>query len=254
MTHIAKLSDNSILVKPMAIDYDYRRNSHSLSGAAAALAAILPSPLPRTLLDIGCGTGTWLRAAVDLGVTTVIGIDGVRVPPQDLEVAEETIEYVDLSEPFDLKRRFDLALCLEVAEHLPQHSSHHFVSSIVAHSDVILFSAACPGQPGQHHINCQWPVYWQRAFNERGFICDDSVRWKIWEDARIPPWYRQNIFWARREPANAGLEPRLKGVVHPDFLPALARAIVAADHASLASHGNELLRAAASRIRGLFRP
>jgi SAM-dependent methyltransferase len=236
------------------IDYDHKRNVHSLEGAVATLSAILTSPLPRTLLDIGCGTGTWLRAAIDLGVTTVVGIDGVRVPQEDLEVAEDRIEYLDLSEPFDLKQRFDLVLCLEVAEHLPQNSSCHFVSSIVAHSDLILFSAACPGQPGQHHINCQWPVYWQRLFNEHAFTCDDSVRWKIWDDARIPPWYRQNIFWARRDSTIAGLEPRLKGVVHPEFLPALAHAIATEGQKPAARYGTAVLRAAASKLRRLFTP
>jgi hypothetical protein len=203
--------------RAVAIDYDHTANLHTLQGAAAALSTIFGSGAPKSLLDVGCGTGTWLRAGMDLGALDVLGIDGIAVPEEQLHVARTAIELRDLSSPFDLGRRFDVALCLEVAEHLPESCSAGLISSIAAHSDAILFSSACPGQPGQHHVNCQWPSYWQALFNGQGYVCDDSVRWQIWDDRRIEPWYRQNIFWARREPHYAGREPRLKAVIHPEL-------------------------------------
>jgi hypothetical protein len=112
---------------------------------------------------------------MDLGALDVLGIDGIAVPEQQLHVTRTAIELCDLSNRFDLGRRFDVALCLEVAEHLPESSSAGLISSIAAHSDAILFSAACPGQPGQHHVNYQWPSYWQALFNGEGYVCDDSV-------------------------------------------------------------------------------
>jgi SAM-dependent methyltransferase len=200
------------------IDYDHSATIHTLQGAKAALARIFNSGAPpKSLLDVGCGTGTWLRAAADLGVTTVVGIDGIVVANEQLHVDKTIIAQRDLSTPFDLGRRFDLAICLEVGEHLPVSSSGCLISSIVAHADTVYFSAACPGQPGQHHVNCQWPEYWQALFNRHGYACDDAVRWLIWGDQRIEPWYRQNIFMARRDPASAGREARLKGVIHPEF-------------------------------------
>jgi SAM-dependent methyltransferase len=176
----------------VTIDYDHAASLHTLQGAAAALSTIFGScAAPKSLLDVGCGTGTWLRAALDLGAFDVLGIDGIAVPEQQLHVTRTAIELCDLSNPFDLGRRFDVALCLEVAEHLPESSSAGLISSIAAHSDAILFSAACPGQPGQHHVNCQWPSYWQALFNGEGYVCDDSVRWQIWDDKRIEPWYER---------------------------------------------------------------
>jgi hypothetical protein len=127
-----------------------------------------------------------LRAAVDLGIADVLGIDGVDVTHELLHVEKEKIEKFDLSKSFNLRRRFDVALCLEVAEHLPEGSSDDLMSSIAAHSDTIFFSSA-PGQPGDHHVNCQWPTYWQCLFNKNGFASHDSLRWQIWDDTQIQP-------------------------------------------------------------------
>lgn len=202
----------------MTIDYDHASNLHTLGGPAATLSTIFSSNLPKSVLDVGCGTGTWMRAAIDLGVQTVRGIDGIAVPEDALQVEKSLVERHDLTKPFHLGRKFDLAICLEVAEHLPQSAAAGLVASIAEHTDTILFSAACPDQLGQHHINCQWPTYWQDFFNSHGFVCDDSVRWQIWTDARIEPWYRQNMFWVRRDPTNAGREPRIDPVVHPEMV------------------------------------
>jgi SAM-dependent methyltransferase len=209
----------------MEVRYDHAWDqAHGLAtaaGASAALSTIWSSDVPGSLLDVGCGSGTWLRAAIDLGVGDVLGIDGVDLAQELLRVERKRVQKFDLAKPFDLGRRFDIALCLEVAEHLPESSSNDLISSIIDHSNVILFSAGCPGQSGQHHINCQWPIYWQSLFNKHGFTCDDSIRWRLWDDSRIEPWYRQNIFLARRDIQNAGLEPRLKAVIHPEMIPAI---------------------------------
>jgi hypothetical protein len=202
------------------IDYVHARNTHSATGPAAALPVILQAigGRPRSLVDVGCGTGTWLRAARECGIDDLLGIEGVVAPADQLQVDAVCIRRGDLTRPLELGRRFDVALCLEVGEHLDEAVSATLVASLAEVSDVVVFSAACPDQPGQHHVNCQWPAYWQRLFNTQGFACSDAVRWRLWEIEAVEPWYRQNMFIARRDPAAAGTEPRIAPCLHPAML------------------------------------
>jgi hypothetical protein len=199
----------------MIVPYIHNEKEHSLAGPRTVLPLAFADANPASLLDVGCGIGTWLKAALDFGITDIAGVDGVKLPEEKLHVNPETIKQHDLTHHWNLGRRFDAAVCVEVGEHLDGEFAPTLIDSLVMHSDYILFSAACPGQPGQHHVNCQWPVFWQALFNERGFECEDTLRWKIWDDSKIEPWYRQNLFLARRSPASAGLEPRIRSVVHP---------------------------------------
>jgi SAM-dependent methyltransferase len=200
------------------INYDHSGNVHTVTGAKATLERLFTEKPPKSLLDVGCGTGTWLRAALDLGVDEIYGIDGVPIQPSELLIPDQFFRVEDLSETIDLGRKFDIALCLEVAEHLPAAVASELVATLVVHSDLIMFSAASPGQFGQHHVNCQWPSYWQSLFNAQGYTCEDNFRWEIWDITDIEPWYRQNIFLARRASQIAGREPRLRSVIHPGML------------------------------------
>jgi SAM-dependent methyltransferase len=202
----------------MTIDYDYKKTSHTLPGPVAALPFFFPDKIPKSLLDVGCGPGIWLKAALDFGIADVVGIDGISLTQQEFMASNEFFRKIDLEQPWDLHRTFDAILCLEVAEHLEQAKAKDFIKSLTRHSDTIFFSAARPGQGGQHHVNCQWPEYWQKIFNEFGYICSDSIRWKIWDLKELEPWYRQNIFVATKNLNNTNKEPRIPRVIHPEML------------------------------------
>jgi SAM-dependent methyltransferase len=205
----------------MNVDYNHSENHHTLTGPQAALPFLFAKEKPSSLLDVGCGMGTWLKAAIDIGIADVFGVDGVEISPDKLLFPSKRFRQQDLSRPWNLNKRFDAAICLEVAEHLDAAYAPTLIDALVQHSDWIIFSAACPGQEGQHHVNCQWPAYWQQLFNQRGYICSDDIRWRMWDDEHIEPWYRQNIFVARRDSSAAGREPRIKTVLHPEMLPSI---------------------------------
>lgn len=202
----------------VAYDHKGDQESHSVAGARAALNAIFKGPFPRSVVDFGCGNGSWLKATLDRGAEEVVGVDGAEIPSELMHVPEEMVLRADLNLPVTLGRRFDLVLCLETAEHLKPASSGTIIDTLVGHGELILFSAAAPGQEGDGHINCRPPAFWQGLFNDRGFVCSDAVRWAIWHNPRIEPWYRQNLMIVTRDEARAGSEARIASVLHPDVI------------------------------------
>lgn len=200
------------------IQFDHSILPRTLRGPRTAFPFLFPEAVPQSLLDVGCGLGVWAKAALNFGIKDVVAIDGADIDLDRLVVPRECFRPQLLGERFSLGRKFDVAICLEVGEHLPPQDARVLVANLVDHADLIYFSAACPGQPGQGHVNCQWPEYWQDLFNERGYTCDDTIRWQLWDVAALGFVYRQNLFAARKDPPRAGREPRMRAVVHPDLV------------------------------------
>jgi hypothetical protein len=209
----------------MTVDYDHAQNVHTLEGPHVAFPEIFFGQMPHSLLDVGCGIGTWLKVALEFGVSEIMGVDGAAIPPERLLLPRHHFRQHDLTQPWNLGRRFDAVLCLEVAEHLDEMYAATLIDTLARHSDTVVFSAACPGQSGQHHVNCQWPSYWQALFNERGYVCTDDVRWRIWDKSAVESWYKQNMFVARYFPQEAGKERRIPPVIHPAMMPAFELAL-----------------------------
>lgn len=165
-------------------------------GATRSAEAIVPLVLgltqARTVVDIGCGDGSWLSVFQKLGVDDILGIDGDYVTRDLLQIPQDRFRAVDLTKPFSLGRVFDLAISLEVAEHLPADCASVFVKSLTRQAPLVLFSAAIPMQGGNHHINEQWPDKWAELFREHGYLPVDCVRKRVWQNDSIEWWYAQN--------------------------------------------------------------
>jgi hypothetical protein len=164
-----------------------RRSAHVV---LPLIFALLPVT---SLIDVGCGTGSWLRAAMDLGIDDVAGVDGPWIEPAELDIPPERYMSADLTMPVTLGRRFDVALALEVAEHLPPEAAEGFVRTLVDAAPVVAFSAAIPGQGGVAHLNEQWPAYWVERFARHGYEAVDCIRPSVWNDERVDWWYAQNL-------------------------------------------------------------
>jgi SAM-dependent methyltransferase len=158
---------------------------------------------PQSVLDIGCGRGEWLKACEEKGIRRLVGFDG-HWNHQDRMISKSIrFEAVDLNQPFPSDERFDLAMTLEVAEHLEPQSAKNFTQSLAAMSDLLLFSAAIPNQGGLHHINEQPHSYWAKLLGQIRFVPFDILRPVFWSDDRIPFWYRQNTFlYAKKDTAS----------------------------------------------------
>lgn len=180
-----------------SIGYDQKFYARQVEGSkrTAQLVAGLLADLmaPRSVVDFGCGMGGWLKAFQDAGAQKVRGFDGEHVDRSVLLISAADFEVADLAKPLRLSSRFDLALSLEVAEHIPAESAANLVESLVSASDIVLFSAAIPFQGGTEHVNEQWQSYWAGLFGRHGYAAVDIVRPRLWNNPTVPYWYASNI-------------------------------------------------------------
>jgi SAM-dependent methyltransferase len=180
--------------------YDRAFYEVSEGGMRVSAEALVPKILDwiepnevKTMIDVGCGRGWWAAQFAGLGID-VLGIDGGYV--QDPVVP---FRGLNLEKTFPYLGKFDLALCLEVAEHLSEDRAGRFVHDLCKLAPIVVFSAAIPGQGGTGHVNEQPPEYWAAKFRHEGFIVTGSYRERIWDDDRIENWYRQNLLIAYNE-------------------------------------------------------
>lgn len=182
---------------------------------------------PTSVIDVGCGVGAWLHVLQGLGVERGLGVEGSWVQHASLRIRKESLRVHDLRTPLHVDERYDLALCLEVAEHLPAAAAPVLTQSLVNAAPAILFSAAIPGQGGTNHINEQWPDYWAALFAAHGYEPVDVIRPAIWNNANVDAFYRQNILlfadseYLESHPhltqLSGARRPCMLSVVHPEI-------------------------------------
>lgn len=165
----------------------------AIASAHEIIPIIIKLLHPKSIIDIGCGVGAWLSVWEKFGVNDFIGVDGDYIKLDCLLFERNKFIPYNLESGFKYNRKFDVVTCLEVAEHLSRDSANNFVESLCSLGNIILFSAAIPGQEGTHHINEQYPSYWQKLFKENHFVLIDCIRKKIWTNEKVTWWYRQNI-------------------------------------------------------------
>jgi hypothetical protein len=170
----------------------------SVASARRVVPVAVAGWRPASVIDVGCGEGIWAAVFEAEGVPAV-GVDGAYVRPER-RLVDRYVAW-DLREPLPALGRYDLAVCLEVAEHLPAASAGTLVAGLAGLADRILFSAAVPGQGGTDHINEQPHEYWIERFVAAGFQGDVAWREQFAADEDVAWWYRQNmIVFERRRP------------------------------------------------------
>jgi SAM-dependent methyltransferase len=180
-------------------------------GSIQSAEILVPLVLSRfqvsSVVDVGCGVGGWLNVFSRHGITDYLGIDGAYVPLDMLKIPAAKFRAEDLVRLVDIGRAFDLACCMEVAEHLPESCAEQLVTALVTAAPVILFSAAIPRQGGTAHVNEQWPSYWAEKFARRGYVAVDCIRPALYGNSRVDWWYRQNaLIFCRPERCPTGYE------------------------------------------------
>lgn len=171
------------------VDQSYR-------SATAFVDHLMTAYAPASVVDVGCGRGAWLKAFHEKGVARVVGVDGPW-NRQDLMI-DQKIEFkgADLNDPAAVlgAEQFDLAMSLEVFEHLEPANSGKLADCFTGLAPVLMFGAAFPHQGGQNHINEQPHSFWAKLFVDRGFEVFDYFRPKFWGDETVSYYYQQNTY------------------------------------------------------------
>jgi len=146
---------------------------------ARLVEALVRLRSPASVVDIGCGTGAMLANFADRGVK-VLGVEGSRAA---IRRADPGIPIVraNLERGVPDLGRFDVCLCIEVAEHLRPRSGPALVDGLTRLSDTVVFTAATPGQKGTAHINERPIEYWRSLFARNGFG-ESQLRDRLLED------------------------------------------------------------------------
>jgi hypothetical protein len=173
----------------------YKMVNETAYNSASVVLPIMLNILPEinSAIDFGCGTGTWLHVLNQCGVKNVRGLDGSWVNKDALKINKTDFTEINFEKKISPDRKYDLAISLEVAEHISESMAVQFVESLTCAADFVLFSAAIPYQSGTNHINEQWPDYWYNIFESQDYIAVDYLRGKIWNSPEVSVWYKQNI-------------------------------------------------------------
>ena len=181
----------------------FQRRDEALECARVYLQYLWQFFQPVTVLDVGCGSSTWLKACHELGSKTLFGLDGEWSSQSLMIDPDINFRGIDLNKPFLAPEKVDMAINLEVAEHLEPSTGPHIIKSLTDSSDVVLFSAAYTGQGGYGHINERPHSYWAELFATHDFTPFDLFRPVFWDNEKIFMWYRQNIFlYVRKDSAS----------------------------------------------------
>jgi len=251
------------MTRDYSADYFRQLSRGSRASAEIVVPLIVDLVYPNSVVDLGCGTGAWLAEFKRRGVNSVLGIDGPYVDTGQLEIGTNEFLAADLARPVSLDGRFDLALSLEVAEHLAAEHAEQFVKTLAQIAPIVVFSAAIPGQGGEQHLNEQWPSYWIERFAVHDFIAFDPFRRQLWQLPAIDWWYAQNIllFVHRSSPWYAKFDSdrcEILPLVHPrNLIDQVWRNRVLQLAVELASHvptGEQLIVADENRFGTMYLP
>lgn len=205
-------------------EYYIKHQIGSYNSAINILGYILSQLDITSMIDFGCGMGTWCLAAQELNIKKILGVDIHDYADDYMLISSEQYKKCDLRNEVKLEICADLVISVEVGEHVEENCSKQFIDNICNHGEVVLFSAAIPFQGGQGHINEQPCSYWAQLFTSNGYMLFDCIRPQFWNSSNVEIWYKNNCVMFIREDRYDAVINRFKvssypiDIIHPDML------------------------------------
>jgi GR25 family glycosyltransferase involved in LPS biosynthesis len=194
VNNVLSYVDSDRSEEALSSDVYYTEPTDSLSSAEVVVPVLVDTFRPRSVIDIGCGLGAWVKEFEKSGVQVAHGLDTAQVVTnKEQKLKLDSILAVDLQQPINFIRRYDIAICLEVGEHLPASASDTLVDTLVKASDTVIFSAAIPGQGGIGHINERFPIWWDKRFKYHGYTKIEAIGKKFAGNPKVAWWYTNNM-------------------------------------------------------------
>ena len=195
-----------------SLKHDLQNNQYS---ACKYLKVVKQVIKINSIIDFGAGTGAWLHAAKSLGIDKLFGIEKhYQIDIKGAKILKQNVfDKVDF--------RADIAVSVEVGEHILPEKSSTFIDVITSSSDIVIFGAANTHQSGDAHINCREVGFWKNLFKNRGFKLVDLFRQQFWNCRKINKAYVQNIFlYVKRESkySSAFSSIPLLDIPHPEII------------------------------------
>ena len=211
------MGESAAFYDPSFFDWQAERAAQS---ARVVVPRLIELARPRSVVDLGCGTGAWLQVFREHGVEDVVGIDAAYIDREQLLIPAELFVAADLAAPPAFDRRFDLALTLEAAHCAPPDASETIVHALSTYAPVVYFASAVPNQGGGPGPTRRWPRYWSDLFAREELECYDVLRAELWEHPQVDWWYAQNGLIFARDGVLDGVEPTGPPLplVHPQLL------------------------------------
>jgi len=153
---------------------------------------------PKYVLDVGCGTGQWLDEYRKYNVITK-GIEGSSNAWHIMsDKTKEVVLKRDLRDKIEEEDyNIDFVQSFEVAEHIEEEYADVFIHNLIKDDpDIVLFTAAPPGQHGFQHVNCQEREYWMTKMKNMGYLFNQDLLNEIkgWDKPEdCPFWWPQNL-------------------------------------------------------------
>lgn len=198
-------------------DYYSIHDENSYKSATVILNQLSNYISPSSIIDWGCGSGTWCKAAIEIWNVSIIGIDQHDFDGYQMYISQSNYRKEDIRKEIWVNK-VELAICVEVIEHIDEYYEDAVIDNICSCSDTILFSGALPFQGGTGHINEKPYSYWVKKFRERGYNLDDRIRRDIWDNSDVEIWYRNNIMLLKKVKTIKIQEQYPLDIIHPDML------------------------------------
>jgi len=155
---------------------------------------------PKSVLDVGCGMGLYVNEFDKLGID-VQGFDGSPAAIRQTVAKKNLVWQEDIRDLDTSDKKYDMVLCVEVAEHIPKKYANKLVKHLTSAGDLVIFSASPKGLGGTNHINEQPIEYWLDKFGDCGFDYwgeeTSELAFKIKEKG-MPHWLWQDIMIFRK--------------------------------------------------------